>query len=337
MKYNSIGEQLIAKAKELDPNYKPDKFNDMSEAIDILLNNSGGGSSSGDILDIGPYLIFNDGSDDEGIISQEGYEKLNSSNGKIIIAHFTNEMFDIDYPFVFEKWQEIDGTVYFVFYGIEIDSKSFKQYKKGILTINMNTKTFVADYENISENISDNLIFPTTSPSSQVIPSITTSNEQQNLTIGDGLEIKGGALISNLHNFKYGTLYLRNIIQGDKRINIELSFFDYIYDFLINTASERFGTSLTRDTFPSFIKNNISIELLNTLIHGVLYIVGIFKMRPYFDISIEIAGTDFYNCSAQDENSTITLFVANKTIPLNTGISFDDNFVVEYSSSWYGD
>lgn len=42
MKYNSIGEQLIAKAQELDPNYKPDKFNDMSEAIDVILNNSGG-------------------------------------------------------------------------------------------------------------------------------------------------------------------------------------------------------------------------------------------------------------------------------------------------------
>lgn len=39
MKYNSIGEQLIAKAKEIDPGYKPDKFNDMSEAIDIILNN----------------------------------------------------------------------------------------------------------------------------------------------------------------------------------------------------------------------------------------------------------------------------------------------------------
>ena len=38
MKYNSIGEQLIAKAQELDPNYKPDKFNDMSEAINIILN-----------------------------------------------------------------------------------------------------------------------------------------------------------------------------------------------------------------------------------------------------------------------------------------------------------
>lgn len=42
MKYNSIGEQLIAKAQELDPNYKPDKFNDMSEALDVILNNSGG-------------------------------------------------------------------------------------------------------------------------------------------------------------------------------------------------------------------------------------------------------------------------------------------------------
>lgn len=71
MKYNSIGEQLIAKAKELDPSYKPDKFNDMSEAIDILLNNTGGGSSKGeDIwLDIAPYL-----SEDERSISQEGYD-----------------------------------------------------------------------------------------------------------------------------------------------------------------------------------------------------------------------------------------------------------------------
>lgn len=50
MKYNSIGEQLIAKAKELDPNYKPDKFNDMSEAIDIILNNSGSGSD--DFIDL---------------------------------------------------------------------------------------------------------------------------------------------------------------------------------------------------------------------------------------------------------------------------------------------
>lgn len=45
MKYNSIGEQLIAKAKELDPSYTPDKFNDMSEAIDVILNKTGGSSA----------------------------------------------------------------------------------------------------------------------------------------------------------------------------------------------------------------------------------------------------------------------------------------------------
>ena len=39
MKYNSIGEQLVAKAKELDSSYKSDKFNDMSEALDIILKN----------------------------------------------------------------------------------------------------------------------------------------------------------------------------------------------------------------------------------------------------------------------------------------------------------
>ena len=39
MKYNSIGEQLIAKAKEIDHGYKPDKFNDMSEALNIILTN----------------------------------------------------------------------------------------------------------------------------------------------------------------------------------------------------------------------------------------------------------------------------------------------------------
>ena len=39
MKYNSIGQQLVAKAKEIDPNFKDDQFNDMSEALDIILTN----------------------------------------------------------------------------------------------------------------------------------------------------------------------------------------------------------------------------------------------------------------------------------------------------------
>ena len=67
MKYNSIGEQLIAKAKELDPSYTPDKFNDMSEALDVILNKS---DSSSSIFDITPYLTS------ETSMSIEGYNAL---------------------------------------------------------------------------------------------------------------------------------------------------------------------------------------------------------------------------------------------------------------------
>ena len=66
MKYNSIAEQLIAKAKEIDPSYKSDKFNDMSEAIDIILNKS----SNKSIFDITPYMTS------LSTISVEGYNAL---------------------------------------------------------------------------------------------------------------------------------------------------------------------------------------------------------------------------------------------------------------------
>lgn len=46
----------------------------------------------------------------------------------------------------------------------------------------------------VSSTHLESLIRPAIQPDSQVIPSITTTNEQQNLTIGDGLEIKDGAL-----------------------------------------------------------------------------------------------------------------------------------------------
>lgn len=87
MKYNSIGEQLIAKAKELDPNYKPDKFNDMSEAIDIILNNSGGGSKS-----VPPTLNLVDLATDEvrTTITEEEYNNL--KNGLYNSINYYTEM-----------------------------------------------------------------------------------------------------------------------------------------------------------------------------------------------------------------------------------------------------
>lgn len=86
MKYNSIGEQLIAKAQELDPNYKPDKFNDMSEALDVILNNAGGGSNTQLYLDITPYVTFDSEEKESGTITQEGFNLIQAklNHGEII-------------------------------------------------------------------------------------------------------------------------------------------------------------------------------------------------------------------------------------------------------------
>lgn len=46
----------------------------------------------------------------------------------------------------------------------------------------------------VSSTHLESLTRPATQPTSQLIPSITTTNEQQNLTIGDGLEIENGVL-----------------------------------------------------------------------------------------------------------------------------------------------
>ena len=72
MKYNSIGEQLIAKAKEIDPNYKSDKFNDMSEALDIILKSVG----SVDKVFFNLFMYYDEANNK---ITQEGWNKL--SNG----------------------------------------------------------------------------------------------------------------------------------------------------------------------------------------------------------------------------------------------------------------
>ena len=79
MKYNSIGEQLIAKAKELDPSYKPDKFNDMSEAINIILNNTGSGGGGGKSVPPTLNLIDFEAGGVRTTITEE--EKTNLENG----------------------------------------------------------------------------------------------------------------------------------------------------------------------------------------------------------------------------------------------------------------
>lgn len=96
MKYNSIGEQLIVKAQELDPNYKPDKFNDMSEAIDVILNNSGSGSAKL-YLDIMPYITQT--TELNGTITQEGFNLIQTKldNGEIIGINMGGTLFNYAY------------------------------------------------------------------------------------------------------------------------------------------------------------------------------------------------------------------------------------------------
>ena len=96
MKYNSLGQQLVAKAKELDPNYKPDKFNDMSEAIDVILNNSGSGSAKL-YLDIMPYITQT--TELNGTITQEGFNLIQTKldNGEIIGINMDGVLFNYAY------------------------------------------------------------------------------------------------------------------------------------------------------------------------------------------------------------------------------------------------
>ena len=262
MKYNSIGEQLIAKAQELDPNYKPDKFNDMSEAIDVILNNTGGGDI---LLNIEPYL--------GETITQEGYDLIEEkiTSGEIIGVYIPV----MSQPYILYSYLiDNDGLSGFIFDSPLVESEITRITIKKDLSFNLEQVangssgsskvwyelpnlfflenitqeqfdaiknlalqnqlagincgglycplTFYQDGQNIVffypwyENDSftaylirldtdlsvkkipySTIALPTTSPSSQVIPSITTSNTQQNLTIGDGLKIENGTLKTN--------------------------------------------------------------------------------------------------------------------------------------------
>ena len=277
MKYNSIGEQLIAKAQELDPNYKPDKFNDMSEALDVILNNTGG--EGGDIwLDIAPYLSEGE---NEGTmsISQEGYDLVHNAFDRIGVENPINKYIGIiiqGNKFIFNRFIDsdisdkkgidfilnitIDGVKAYMKISIynnksievkeELDSSNKVWYELPNLLLLENITqeqfneiknlalqnqlagvncgglycplTFYQDGENMAffypwyENdiftaylirldtdLSvkkipySTITLPQTAPTSQVIPSITTSNTQQNLTVGDGLTIENGALKTN--------------------------------------------------------------------------------------------------------------------------------------------
>ena len=109
MKYNSIGQQLIAKAQELDPNYKPDKFNDMSEAIDVILKTTGGGES------VSPTLNLIDPEEGTVRTTITEQEKINLEKGlynQVLYGDLTDEHpFELYTP---SKICNLDGGLAFI-------------------------------------------------------------------------------------------------------------------------------------------------------------------------------------------------------------------------------
>lgn len=162
-----VGKNLVVDGKVI--------LNGKEDLVDtsgnVLISDSGGGKP---ILDISSYVDF-----DNNTITQEGLDLINTKiiSNEIVGVSFGAEgtcmlLSEFGEDFLLFKGPYLTQPVGFVCLGLIINNN-----------LSIETKIYYSD-----------LSLPSTSPSSQVIPSITTSNTQQNLTIGDGLVIENGAL-----------------------------------------------------------------------------------------------------------------------------------------------
>lgn len=181
MKYNSIGEQLIAKAKELDPNYKPDKFNDMSEAIDIILNNNGGGEGKS----VPPTLNLVD-FENEGVrttITEEEYNNLvNGFYNQVVYTTENNFIFALSPSKLFN----FGGEYVFVQFKMSANSDETFSYS-----------SMVANVITIGEKNTSNE-YPITITEAFTID--TTNTQIVDCTLTDQADITKGGTVDNVPN-----------------------------------------------------------------------------------------------------------------------------------------
>lgn len=136
----------------------------------------GGGGSGGPLLDMFPY--WNQG---DQTVTQTGFDLLTQKL-------FNNEIVGISLGEVGTCMLLNDitgGSISFIGPYSGNDGRFKATFK-----LDLSVKTEYVD----KGGSPISLTLPQTAPSSQVIPSITTANTQQNLTIGDGLTIENGAL-----------------------------------------------------------------------------------------------------------------------------------------------
>lgn len=58
MTHNNIGELLVTKAKELDPTYEPDNFNDAGEALSIILEHISATSPTPEVAEVDVHISW---------------------------------------------------------------------------------------------------------------------------------------------------------------------------------------------------------------------------------------------------------------------------------------
>ena len=130
---------------------------------------------------------------------------------------------------------------------------------------------------------------------------------------------------------------LNNTKVGENKYSLHIYLLDYLYDAIINEASNMFGTTLTRDTFPNFIKTNITSELFIQLITKIIEMNQSLCTIPYlsFDIQQTLPTESYiYNCSLIKEG--IVGFVCGTNEIMLDNTTFEDDFSLVYNSSFYG-
>ena len=236
-----IGKNLVVDGKVI--------LNGKEDLVDTSGNELISGSSGGgDIwLDIAPYLNQN-----MTAISQEGFDLVSNAFFPAIETENPNNKYA--------------GIIYVgyncIFKGLIVGSKTGFNFNLNMDENGIKHSSIISIHDDKSvvmtiEGDNSNLTLPQTAPSSQVIPSITTSNEQQNLTIGDGLEIKNGALqatssgggAGNIKIFQ-PTINVQNFNYNDDSHSIEIIFNNNIFNEIkeyvnsLISANKSFSTQL---------------------------------------------------------------------------------------------
>ena len=208
-------------------------------------------------LDFMPYITQI--TEMNGTITQEGFDLIETklNNGEIIGVNMGGTLFN----YAYFKYYSVEPSGPLKTRTTFLHNAENEMYFK--LTIDGNLTWSMAS-EPISSDGSG-LTFPTTSPSSQVIPSITTSNTQQNLTVGNGLIIENGALDVNRNGvFKTNTITIsKSEISLDETKNKQINF---------NTTAQEKITNLF--TLMNQNQNNIvSVKSIIKLSDGSSFII----------------------------------------------------------------